>query len=598
MILWDKTDLNHEQLNAISETDNVYLVACPGSGKTRTLTYKIAKELIALESNKVWVVAITYTNRAADEIRERIELLGVDISQLWIGTIHAFCLEWIIKPYASVHPRLVSGFRVIDSYDTEQILDELCKPYASQKVSHYDCNYYYTTQGIVYSCEAGKQPVVGGVIEQYEAILAANNQINFEQILLYSYQILRNFPQVARTLSNLISYILIDEFQDTREIQYAIFCDLIKSNSEKVKVFIVGDPNQAIFGSLGGYAISLKELEERTNQSFKLLGLTKNYRSSKKIVSHFSHYRVFPSDIIASGEHSDYPSIVSYDKSIYKQELAASLARLIRYHIESEGIKENEVCIIAPWWIHIGSMTRALSSLLPEYSFNGPGLTPFSRDEDNFWYKLSRLLLTEPSPALYLRRLRWANDILELLLEYDVSVKMTKSKELLRLLNTINIKIVDGLQYLHEAFDMIAEGMGLEYRYSDILNEHHDAFFASARNRIGKIQKENAEYAGSIADFRNAYKKKSGITVSTIHGIKGAEFDVVLAYGLLQDIVPHFTDKEPHSAHKLIYVIGSRARKHLYLFSEKGRGNRNFPKRATNILSDHNFNYDRNVFSS
>lgn len=597
MLLWDETDLNDEQLNAISVPDNVYLVACPGSGKTRTLTYKIAKELIALESNKIWVVAITYTNRAADEIRERIELLGVDISQLWIGTIHAFCLEWIIKPYASVHPRLESGFRVIDSYDTEQLLDELCKPYACQKVSHYDCNYYYTTQGIVYSCGTEKQAYVAKVIEQYEAILAANNQIDFEQILLYSYQILRKLPQVAKTLSNLISYILIDEFQDTREIQYAIFGDLLKSNREKVKAFIVGDPNQAIFGSLGGYAISLKELEKRTNQSFKLLGLTKNYRSSKKIVSHFSHYRVFPSNIVASGEHSDFPSIVHYNKNLQKQDLATKLAQLIRYHIESEGIKKSEICIIAPWWIHIGSMTRALSSLLPEYSFNGPGLTPFSRDEDNFWYKLSRLFLTEPSPALYYRRLRWANDILELLREYDASVKITKSKELLRLLNAIKITTIDGLQYLHEAFDLLAEGMGLEYKCSNILNEHHDAFFASARNRIEKIQKENAEYAGSIVDFRNAYKKKTGITVSTIHGIKGAEFDVVLAYGLLQDIVPHFTDKDRYSAHKLIYVIGSRARKHLYLFSEKGRGHRNYPKRATDILSAHNFNYDRDVCS-
>lgn len=90
MFVWDEEDLNDEQVAAISEPNNVFLVACPGSGKTRTLTYKIALELSRLDTINKWVVAITYTHRAADEIRERIETLGVDTSQLWIGTIHAF----------------------------------------------------------------------------------------------------------------------------------------------------------------------------------------------------------------------------------------------------------------------------------------------------------------------------------------------------------------------------------------------------------------------------------------------------------------------------------------------------------------------------
>lgn len=93
MFTWTERDLNREQTEAVLLPESLFLIACPGSGKTRTLTYKIAYELSRLESSRQFVVAITYTHRAADEIQERIESMGVNTDQLWIGTIHSFCLE-------------------------------------------------------------------------------------------------------------------------------------------------------------------------------------------------------------------------------------------------------------------------------------------------------------------------------------------------------------------------------------------------------------------------------------------------------------------------------------------------------------------------
>lgn len=124
MFVWDATELNPEQAAAVEEPSSVFLVACPGSGKTRTLTYKIAYEL-SQRTDKRIVVAITYTHRAADEIQERIEVLGVDTSALWIGTIHSFCLEWIIKPYGIYVPELARGYTVLDRFDREKILERL-----------------------------------------------------------------------------------------------------------------------------------------------------------------------------------------------------------------------------------------------------------------------------------------------------------------------------------------------------------------------------------------------------------------------------------------------------------------------------------------
>jgi len=187
MFVWNKGDLNEEQEAAVNEGRSVFLVACPGSGKTRALTYKIASQLSKLQSDKQWVVAITYTHRAADEIHERIENLGLDTSRLWIGTIHSFCLEWILKPYAIYHDALKYGFRVINSHDTERIQTELCRPYRNPNISHWDCNHYYTPTGRVLTCYAPRRAHVQAVLDRYHAMLIEKRQIDFELILRFAY---------------------------------------------------------------------------------------------------------------------------------------------------------------------------------------------------------------------------------------------------------------------------------------------------------------------------------------------------------------------------------------------------------------------------
>ena len=146
----------------------------PWQRKDRTLTYKVASELSKLQSDKQWVIAITYTHRAADEIHERVEALGVDTSRLWIGTIHSFCLEWIVKPYAIYHDALRHRFRVINSHDTERLVTELCRPYRSPRISYWDCGHYYTSTGRVLSCHPSKQSYVRSILDRIAQISSPN----------------------------------------------------------------------------------------------------------------------------------------------------------------------------------------------------------------------------------------------------------------------------------------------------------------------------------------------------------------------------------------------------------------------------------------
>jgi superfamily I DNA/RNA helicase len=597
MFIWNKDDLNPEQEAAILKPGSVFLIACPGSGKTRTLTYKIAYELSRLKSNKQFVVAITYTHRAADEIHERIESLGVDTSRLWIGTIHSFCLEWILKPYGIYHEALDRGFRVIDQHEREKILEALCKPYQKPKITFWDCEFYYTETGYVLSCpQDWKHPGLHVILGKYFEILHESRQVDFELILYYSYQLIARHPAISALLAQLFSFVLIDEYQDTKRIQYSIITAILKAGQGATKAFIVGDPNQAIYQSLGGYPIAFEDFKAMAGINLDELELSRNYRSSERIIEYFGNYNVHNTHIEAASDDKAYPSLISFDDTVSKNDLDAELIRLIRFNIETMGISPHEVCVLAPQWTHLASMTRRLVASMPEYSFDGPGMVPFARDTENFWYRLSKIALTQASPGMYVRRLRWAGEILNDLEAAGASVSELTRRSLLRECNAIKIDETDGLTYLSTFFERLFANLAIDFRLFTLLQEHHVAFFDSSQARINRLKSEGSEFIGDIETFRKVFQHRTGITISTIHGVKGAEFDAVIAYALLEDMVPHFNDPNgQESAMKLLYVIGSRARKNLHLISERDRVRQYSGEeyQATRKLAACSFGYDQ-----
>jgi superfamily I DNA/RNA helicase len=521
--------------------------------------------------------------------------LGVDTSQLWIGTIHSFCLEWILKPYGIYHEALRHGFRVIDGHASETIITELCAPYQHPRVTYWDCGHFFTAAGRTLSCAPAKRVAVGAVLDAYHQRLLANRQVDFELILRYAYELIVQHPPIAVLLGSIFSSILVDEYQDTKEIQYTILAAILKASEGRATAFIVGDPNQAIYGSLGGYAITAAQFGALAGVVFKEMQLSLNYRSSERIVEYFGNYNVHATAIASVADHRDYPSLISFDAVTTRDDLEAELVRLIRYSIETVGIAPREVCIVAPQWVHLASMTRRLVAAMPEYSFDGPGMVPFARDIDNFWYKLSRIVLTEPSPRMYVRRLRWAGEVMAALDEAGADISKMSRKSFLRDCNSIDLVEQDGLTYLQLFFDALFERLGIDFRALPPLLDHYVAFFESSQARLQRLRNDGAEFIGEIAMFRKVFESRTGITISTIHGVKGAEYDTVIAYALLEGMVPHFADADGQvSANKLLYVIASRARKNLHLIAERGRmrGGGYGEYQATAVLAACGFGYD------
>ena len=138
------------------------------------------------------------------------------------------------------------------------------------------------------------------------------------------------------------------------------------------------------------------------------------------------------------------------------------------------------------------------------------------------------------------------------------------------------------------------ENLNIDISTNISLTESFTSFFDSSKKRIDRIKKEGNDFIEHIDSFKKVFQQKDGTTISTIHGVKGAEFDTVIAFGLLQGYVPHSMDANgDETANRLLYVVGSRARKNLHLISETGRKNwKNIPYYPTDVLSQIIHQYD------
>ncbi|MDN4624121.1 UvrD-helicase domain-containing protein [Pantoea agglomerans] len=578
-----KEFLNPEQIKAVLFDDNAVVMACPGGGKTRTLVYKIAYQLSKGDGSKN-IIAITYTNNAADEIKKRILEMGVSVEKLWIGTIHSFCIKWILKPYSGVCDEIKFGYRIIDPHHSESLKAEVCQKH---KIKIYDVDFGW--------CETGLRefkPNHIAVVEEYYNHLREQGYIDFDYIIYLSFKILRSNSFIANNLSNIFKLILIDEYQDTQILQYELLFDILKSNGESFKLFFVGDPNQAIFNSMGGVALAFNSFSNRSGIQFTLLELKDNYRSSQKVVDYFSLFKTINrAPFEASGDLREYESKITLNNSCSVDGLDGYIQALIE-NMLSEGIQSTEICIIAPWWFHLSDLTRRLMAIMPEVSFNGPGVTPISSNRESLWYKFARLALTRPSPQNYRSRVYYANEAFSQLSECGLKVNDEPSeiKVFLKYCNSLKVNEVDGIKYLDVFFTEVIKFFDFDILQIEEFSESREAFFASAEKRKKKLNDDGLGLLTSAEHYKKMFDKKTGVTVTTIHSVKGLEFDCVIAFGLLQGIVPRFGEDEAQSK-RLLYVLSSRARKHLHLISEINRNTRTGQYKITNVLKSIKYVY-------
>lgn len=443
--------LNIEQKQIVQSSGNILVTACPGGGKTRTLIHKIAYELDQCKENSKMIVAITYTNAAADEIESRIEKMGINSERLWTGTIHAFCLEWILRPYAGYCNRLKQGFTVIDEYTANKIKEEVCRKF---NANIYDTNTKANRKGKLLNSNDNNKKAAS----EYHKLLNENRYIDFDLIMYLSYKILVSYPRISSCMGNVFHMICVDEYQDTQDIAYGILGCIFRASVNKPMAFIVGDVDQAIYGGLGGVAKSKEELEEEFgNIVFEEKTISGCYRSCQRIVDYYSSFQLNRYKITSLGNNKDDRGTICFNKSINRADVYTYIAQIVQENLK-KGIAPNQICVIAPRWEIIIPCARSLNAILKDVEFDAPGLSPLGRNHDNIFFKMARLCLTEPSPNMFNTRIRWAKEVIhQLALNYTICFQEDELSPLilLKLINGIQCDEKSGIEYLKNVFNQL-----------------------------------------------------------------------------------------------------------------------------------------------
>lgn len=596
--------LNDKQREAASQIDgSILILAGAGSGKTRTITYRIAHMIENIGISPYSILAVTFTNKAAKEMRERVEELVGDVAKACtISTFHSFGMR-LLRMYGK-EVGYNSNFTIYDTDDQKRIVKAILK---GQNLSINGVK--LTERDLVSMISKIKEQIktldeysvmnkqIVEVYDKYNRALLESNAMDFSDILLNTYKLLQK-PEILEKVQNKYKYIMIDEYQDTNNLQYKII-DLIARKSSNLCV--VGDENQSIYGFRGANILNILNFETNYNNA-KIIKLEENYRSTTTILD-------AANELIKNNKSSK-------DKKLWTQNGKGDLIKVLacdnaRDEVSRiiEIIKKNHQNGIAYRDMTILYRTNAQSRLFEEgfLRYNIPhkifgGISFYSRAEikDIIAY-LS--IIVNPQDELNLQRI--INVPKRKVGEKGIEKIITYARENnLNLLEALShIKEISGLtvvgkEKLLEMYDIIKELKDLSYtetasyivqtlidkiKYIDYIKENYsdaearieniDEFKNSIlelENVVGELRlNEYLENVSLISATDDLEEKSDYVKLMTIHNSKGLEFPIVFLVGFENEIFPGsramFEEKEMEEERRLCYVALTRAEKKLYL---------------------------------
>ncbi len=276
-------ELNEQQREACTQTEGpVMVMAGAGSGKTRVLTYRIAHLINDLGIAPYNILAVTFTNKAANEMKERIEkLVDVDIRKMWVATFHSICCR-ILRTEIAHFNGFSSNFSILDEEDSLKEIKEVIKE-LNESIDEYKPK--------VVKCEISAfkndtkstfdDPTIEQIYFKYQERLKSMNLLDFDDLILKTLELFETFPLVLAKYQQMFTYIMVDEFQDTNTYQYR----LVKLLGQKTtNIFIVGDQDQSIYSFRGAKVENINKFQ-RDFPNTKVIMLEQNYRSTPNILN-------------------------------------------------------------------------------------------------------------------------------------------------------------------------------------------------------------------------------------------------------------------------------------------------------------------------
>jgi len=583
-------ELNESQYKAATHIDGALLIlAGAGSGKTKTITTRLAY-LISLGIDPANTLTLTFTNKAASEMRERaLNMIDTNVSHPpLLLTFHKFGLLFL-KLYIHLLNR-DNNFIIIDMDDQRKILKqistELPPNFMSKEISKYK-NSFLTPDEVYAIANDSTYKKLAHIYEKYQKYLVENNLVDFDDLLLLTYEILNNNNDLSDEISQKYKYIMVDEYQDTNEIQLLLLKKLCKTHNN---ICVVGDDDQSIYGFRGANHKNILDFEKDFNA--KVIKLELNYRSTNQILNaansliSFNKNRYNKKLISAKGDGKEVRILSNYNEIAEAEIIAKEIKKLI-----NSGINPKEIAIL----YRINALSRSIEDGLRNegipYKLIG-GMKFYEREEIKDLLSYLRLIVNPNDDYSFKRivnkprrgigktsinKLEEAKNnqsfikfIKENSLDF-LSKKATKS--LKDFVNTIDFLAKAPLNELPELIENTIE-LSKSYKDEDKVRNIEE-FYGLMHEKSDLTLKEFLNELSLETDQDKIIDDM--INVMTIHASKGLEFDYLYVIGMEEGFFP-LGDTDIEEERRLAYVAITRARKELalsYVESRYIRGQRN-----------------------
>lgn len=623
-------DLNEAQRAAVEYIDGPSLViAGAGSGKTRVLTYKIA--YLLSQGMKPWsIMALTFTNKAAREMKERIgKLVGNDLAQhLYMGTFHSI-FSRILRAEAE-HIGFNNNFTIYDESDSRSLIkaivkemgldDKKYKPAAVHaKISMAKNNLmsaaaYDSDAAIFEQNKRAQMPEVGKIFVAYVQRCKQANAMDFDDLLTLTYQLFREHEDIRHKYAARFDYVLVDEYQDTNHVQMSIVMQLCQ---EKQRVCAVGDDSQSIYSFRGANIDNILNYQ-RQFQGTRLFKLEQNYRSTQTIVeaanSLIKHNRnQIPKDVFSENAKGEK---IQYKPAYSDKEEAAIVAKDVKRIRREDGCQYSDFAILYRTNAQSRSFEEEFRKQGIPYRIYG-GLSFYQRKEIKDIIAYFRLVANPDDEEAIKRIINYpargigATTVLKIAdcahqnqvsfwevigapERYGLAVtKGTMNKlETFRLLISSFIERAQTTD-VYELGDAIIKESGISQDImsgkdaDDLARQENLEEFLSGMSAFVEERREEGrfdelflqDYLQDVALLTDADsdgdKDEPRVSLMTVHAAKGLEFPTVFVVGLEENIFPSPLSaaslRELEEERRLLYVAITRAEKHCILTNAKNR---------------------------
>ncbi len=621
-------NLNTEQAQAVQTTQGAMLIlAGAGSGKTKVLTTRIA---YMIENGiKPWnILAVTFTNKAAKEMKERIgNIIGEDkVKSMWVGTFHRICgrilRENIDKYNTSTGKKLDKNFTIYDDSDTNQIITRIIKKlnldekiYATKLVKSIISNAKNKMQDadILYrSARDYKGQKIAAIYEEYDKTLTANNAIDFDDMLMLTVRLLEQNDEVREKYYEKFRHILVDEYQDTNLAQYKLVNMLYTNMQSEVpperSLCVVGDVDQSIYSWRGAdFKIIMNFQNDYKN--VKVIKLEQNYRSTANILNaanaviENNEQRVDKVLYSNLGEGEKLSYYIAADENDEANYIARNIKKnaygnynqfAILYRTNNQSRALEEACMGAgiPYKIYGGIkfydraevkdilaylklINNTEDSQCLRRIINVPKrgigettmkyLSDFANERDISLYEAIKI--SDECEKLNAKTCAKLKDFATLIYRFSQAINSYSLKEFMSLL----IEKTDYLSYLQESYKDSDEYNDHKGNLQELVNVAEEFQPEDETDKLSEFLQQVA----LVSDLDSMDEEANYVTLMTLHSAKGLEFPTVFIAGMDEGIFPSQrtlqTPSEIEEERRLMYVGITRAKEKLYLVSSKRR---------------------------